>query len=223
MTEPENNHPFDIETWEQLPAFFDNLPERVLLIVWGDATISQNDKDAATLCQTLANRFQDISFQMLPRRINFPYYPVIGIMADNGPDAEWTDFGVRVIGIPSGFQMTSFITAVQSVSFRGMTLEAASRIQLSRLKEEVRLELLSSAEDENGPIMAQMVFNMAVVNPHVRSFLIMSDQFPEAVLRYSVNYVPHVVVNGRVHLEGVVGEDVLLKHMGQAIKKPSSG
>ncbi|KAA3664664.1 MAG: hypothetical protein DWQ04_04570 [Chloroflexi bacterium] len=217
MTELENNHPFDNETWEQLPAFFDSLPEPVLLIVWGDAAISQNDKDAATLCQTLAERFEGISFQMLPRRVNFHYYPVIGIMADNGPETEWTDFGVRVIGIPTGFQMTSFITAVQSVSFRGMTLEAKSRIQLSRLQEDVRLELLTSAKDENGPIMAQMAFNMAVVNPHVRSFLIMSDQFPEAVLRYSVNYVPHLVINGRVHIEGVVGEDVLLKHMAHAI------
>ena len=219
MTDKTNHHPFDDETWEQLPAFLDNLPEPIRLIVWGDATLSQSDKDAATLCQTLAAHFDNISFQILPRRVNFPYYPVIGIMGDNGPDEEYTDFGVRVLGIPSGFQMTSFVTAVQSVSFRGMTLEATTRIQLSRLQEEVRLELLTSAEDENGPIMAQMIFNMAVVNQHVHSFLIMSDQFPEAVLRYSVKYVPHLVVNGRVHLEGVVGEDVLLQHMAKAIKK----
>jgi len=219
MTEPPYNHPFDAETWEALPQFLDNLPEPVRLIVWGDATISQNDRAAAALCQALAERFPAISSQMLPRRVNFPYYPVIGIMGDNGPDAEWTDFGARIIGTPHGYQMTSFITAVQAVSFRGITLEAATRIQLSRLKKDARLELLSSAADENGPIMAQMVFNMAVVNPRVRSFLIMSDQFPEAVLRYSVNYVPHVVVNGRVHLEGVTGEEVLLKHMAQAVKK----
>lgn len=217
MTERDINHPFDSETWAQLPAFLDNLPEPVRLIVWGDAAISKNDQDAARLCQTLADRFEGISWQMLPRRVNFPYYPVIGIMADNGPDAEWTDFGVRVIGIPTGFQLTSFITAVQSVAFRGMTLEASSRIQLSRLQKDVRLELLSSAEDENGPIMAQMVFNMAVVNPHVRSFLIMSDQFPEAVLRYSANYVPHLVINGRVHIEGLAAEDMVLKHMAKAI------
>ncbi len=35
MSELETNHPFDAETWEQLPSFLDNLPESILLIVWG--------------------------------------------------------------------------------------------------------------------------------------------------------------------------------------------
>lgn len=220
MSQPEPNHPFDQDTWAQLPSFFDNLPQPVRLIVWGDAGMSRLEKEAAGLCQVLADRFEGISWQLLPRRINFQFYPVIGVMGDNGPEAEWTDFGVRLIGLPDGYQMTSLITAVQSVSLRGMTLEATSRIQLSRLQEDVRLELLSSATDEYGPIMAQIAFNMAVVNPHVRSFLIMSDQFPESVLRYSVNHVPHIVINGRVHLEGVVNEKTLLTHIAHAIKTP---
>ena len=216
MSDNVSANPFDAETWAQLPSFFDNLPEPVKLIMWGDEVMTSNEKKAATICRLLADRFEGITFQTLPRRVNFHYYPVIGIMGDNGPEQEWIDFDVRIIGLPTGYQMTSFVTAVQSVALHGMTLEARTRIQLSRLKTDIRLELISSAADEHGPIMAQMVFNMAVVNPHVRSFLIMSDQFPEAVLRYSVNYVPHVVINGRVHVEVVVSEEVLLKQMALA-------
>ncbi|MCP5095218.1 MAG: hypothetical protein GY943_06675 [Chloroflexi bacterium] len=217
MPEQPTNHPFDAETWAQLPAFFDNLPEPVYLVMWGDPALTQNEKEGAKLCQALADQFKHISFQILPRRVNFAYYPVIGVMGDNG-DEPWTDFGVRMIGLPMGYQMTSFVTAVQSVSFRGQTAEVKTRVQLSRLQKEVRLELLTSAEDENGAIMAQMAFNMAVVSPQIRSFLIMSDQFPEAVLRYSANYVPHLVVNGRVHVEGVADEETIVKHIAQAVK-----
>jgi alkyl hydroperoxide reductase subunit AhpF len=216
LTDSTENHPFDTETWAQMPAFFDHLPEPVRLIVWGDVALTKQEREAAAVCQALANQFEQLSYTLLPRRVNYPYYPVIGIMGEGEGD-EWEDFGVRIIGLPEGCQMTSFVTAVQSVSFRGMTLDAKSRIHLNRLQKAVSLELLTSAENEVGAIMAQMVFNMAVVSPHIRSFMIMSDQFPEAVLRYSVNYVPHLVINGRVHIEGVVDEDTILKHIAQAI------
>lgn len=217
MSDPETNHPFDAETWEQLPSLLAHLPEPVALVVWGDASFSRNEREAVRLCQALADRFNTIAFHTRPRRINFQYYPVIGVMGDTGDD-EWHEFGVRIIGLPDGYQMTSFITAVQSVSFRGQTLEPKTRIQLSRLSQEVRIEVMTDADNEVGAIMAQRAFNMAVVNAHVRSFLVMADQFPEAVMRYSIQKVPHTVINGRVHIEGVVDEEALLQHIAQAVK-----
>jgi alkyl hydroperoxide reductase subunit AhpF len=65
--------------------------------------------------------------------------------------------------------------------------------------------------------MAQPLFNMAVVNDHIRTFFIMADQFPTAVTRYSLNYLPHMVLNGRVHREGVVDEGEILKQIGTAV------
>ncbi len=223
MNKSEQNHPFDAETWAQLPSFLDHLPKSVLLVVWGEENGSRNEQEAVTLCRAIAEQFDAISFKLRPRRINYPYYPVIGIMgdkadnADNGEDAEWDDFGVRIIGLPEGYQMTSFITAVQAVAFRGTTLSVPTRVKLSQLKQDVQLTLLTSAENEAGPLMTQMIFNLAAANSHVRSFMIMSDQFPDAVLRYSVNYVPHIVVNGRIHLEGVVDEATLLEHIAKAV------
>ena len=66
--------------------------------------------------------------------------------------------------------------------------------------------------------MAQAAFNMAVFSQQVRTFLIMADNFPEAFIRYSVNELPHTVINGRVHVEGVVDEARLLEHIANAVK-----
>lgn len=209
---------FDQETWEQLPSMFAHLPQTVVLVVWGYPAESQREADAVTLCQTLAEQFEPISFALRPRRVNYPFYPVIGVMGQDDSDAEWLDFGVRLIGLPSGYQMTSLVTAVQAVSFRGMTLEPQTRIQLSRLNKPVQLEMFTSAENEGGAIMAQAIFSMAVVNSHIRSFLIMADQFPESVVRFSMSIVPHTIINGRVHVPGVVDEDRLLKQMAHALK-----
>ncbi len=212
--QPEN--PFDAETWAQLPALLEHLPEPVHIIVWGDETAATHDAAAIRLCQTLAVRFANITTQALPRRINYDYWPVLGIM--RGTADKYEDVGVRLIGLPDGFGMTAFITAVQAVSFRGMTSEALTRIQLTKLNEDVRLELITAADNEAGALMSQPLFNMAVINPHIRTFMIMADQFPVIVDRYSVNYLPHTVVNGRVHIEGVVDEADILKRVAAAVQ-----
>ena len=210
------SHPFDAETWAQLPELLENLPEPVHIIMWGDPAESVAEKETAVLLQSLTERFSQLTTQTLPRRINYDFYPVLGVMG--GPADDWHDFGVRLIGLPNGFAMTSFITAVQAVSFRGMTLEAMTRIKLKQLSKPVNIELFSAADNEAGALMAQPLFNMAVVNEHIRTFFIMADQFPTAVDRYSLNYLPHMVLNGRVHMEGVVDEAEILKQISIAVK-----
>ncbi|HSG16930.1 MAG TPA: thioredoxin family protein [Anaerolineae bacterium] len=211
---------FDEDTWAQLPSFFENLPEQVRLHVWGDGQASPTEAEAIRLAQLLDRRFETIDHRILPRRINYAYYPVIGVFRLE--DGVAVDHGVRLIGLPAGFQLTSLIAAIQCVSFRGMTSEARTRIQLSRLTEDVDIELLTSAEDEYGAVMAQAAFNMAVFAPSVRAFLIMSDTFPDALVRYSVNRLPHLVINGRVHIEGLVDEQMLLEHIAVAIDSDES-
>ena len=210
------SHPFDEETWAQLPELLEHLPEPVHIIMWGDPAASEAEKETAVLLQSLTERFSQLTTQTLPRRINYDFYPVLGIMG--GPANEWHDFGVRLIGLPNGYAMTSFITAVQAVSFRGMTLEAMTRIKLKQLSQPINIELFSAADNEAGALMAQPLFNMAVVNEHIRTFFVMTDQFPTAVNRYSLNFLPHMVLNGRVHMEGVVDEGELLRQIGTAVK-----
>lgn len=206
---------FDEETWESLPDYLSRLPEPIRLHVWGDEEASASEYEAAELARTLNTRFEHIDFRLLPRRINYNFYPVIGIMRLEGDEA--IDQGVRFIGLPAGTQMTSLISAIQSVAFRGMTSEAMTRIQLAKLRNEVTLELITSAEDEAGTVMAHRVCNLAVVSPWIRTYVIMGDAFPEAIVRYSVNHIPHLVINEKVHLEGIVDEKKILEHIASSI------
>jgi alkyl hydroperoxide reductase subunit AhpF len=210
----------DAESWAALPAILGRLPEPVVLVVWGEDKSSYEESQAVALCQALAEKFDTIRLRILPHRANYPYYPVIAVMGSS--EVEELDHGVRLIGLPCGYQMTSLITAIQAVSFRAMTLEPITRIKLHRLVDEVAddiiVELMTSAEDEGGPLMAKIIFGMAVATSRLRSFLIMSDQFPEANNRYSVNYVPHTVINRRIHVQGVVDEDNVLRHIAAALR-----
>jgi alkyl hydroperoxide reductase subunit AhpF len=208
---------FDEETWAMLPSYFENLPEPVLLNIWGDPAVSNSVSEAIKLAQTLSDRFESIEYQLLPRRVSFDYYPVIGIMRLSGQ--EPVDYGLRIVGLPVGYQMTSLIAAIQSVSFQGSTSEAKTRIQLHRLEQSINLELFTTAQDESGTLMAKAIFDMAVVSEHIRSFMIMKDEFPDAAIRYSVSEVPHLVINGKRHIQGIVDEGEILLNIARTIKR----
>lgn len=219
MSQPTFKELFDTDTQAELTPILAHLPQPVSFVVWGDAGMSRDDAAAISLCQALADEFALITMYTRPRRINYPYYPVIGIMDGRPTDEEaWTDVGVRMIGLPEGYQLTSLLAAVQSVAFRGMNLEATTRIQLSRLQQPVQIEVFSDAKNEIGPVMAQMAFGLAAASPQVRSYFIMADQFPEALVRYSISHVPHTIVNGRIHIEGIINEDIMLAHIAKAVK-----
>lgn len=214
------SNPFDDDTWELLPSLLTQLPTRVLLQLWGDENGTPYEQEGVRICRALAGEFAAIGFRLLPRRINYNYYPVIGVMA--GTIEEHTDPGIRIIGLPTGYQLTTLIAALQTVSFQAQTLEPGTRIRLRALEKrdpapEVRIEVLTSAEDEEGTLIAKHAFGLAVGSPHVRSFAIMTDCFPEAALMYSAAYLPHTVINGHVHYDGPLGESELLQQVGVAI------
>jgi alkyl hydroperoxide reductase subunit AhpF len=211
-----NDNPFDAETWDLLPNYFAELPNPVQIHLWGDPDSGQGEQEALRLVQALAGRFKQIDAALFPRRDNYPYYPVIGIFGFDGKEA--IDYGVRLIGLPSGYQMTSLITAIQAVSFQGSSVEAKTRFLLQALEQDVRLELLTAANDEGGAVLAKTAFGLAVASPYIRTFLIMADIFPTISVRYSATYLPHLVINGRSHIDGVIEEDKLLQKIAAALR-----
>ena len=65
--------------------------------------------------------------------------------------------------------------------------------------------------------MAKTAFGLAVASPYIRTFLIMADLFPMASVRSSATYLPHTVINGRSHIEGIISEEQLLLKIAAAL------
>ena len=211
-----NRIPFDDQSWDQLPAIFDHLPKPIRLHLWCDENGTKEEREAHRLVSLFSEKFKTIDYENYPRRVNYNFYPVFGVMGLEGQ--KTIDYGIRIIGLPVGYQMTSLITAIQSVSFQGLTSEVMSRIQLSQLNEAISLELITNADDQIGPLTAQIIFNFAVISPFVKSYLIMGDAFQEVYTRYSIKYLPHLVINERYHSEGSISEAELLQEIANFIK-----
>ena len=202
---------------EQLTPFLGHLPEPVKFVVWGDPAGSVGEQEAMRLGQTLTHWFDNLAFEVRPRKADYGYYPVIGLMG--GKDGVEVDYRVRLIGLPAGYQINSLVGAIQAVSFRASHLEGRTRIQLSRVPAGVDLQLFTATNDEAGPLVASLINSFAVASPHIQALTIMADVFTQAVLRYSIRKLPHLVINDRVHFEGTLNENDLLQQIALALKQ----
>lgn len=199
----------------EIAQFVEQLPEPVKLVVYGDPAGTRDEKEAMRLCSSMAERFSILHYEQRPRRENYPFYPVIAFLRLQ--DGEEVDYGVRIIGLPAGYQINSVIGLIQAVSFQAQNIEPLTRIQLSRLPKNADIEVFGSVDNEASTVMATLSAGFAVASAKVRAFIIMADVFPQATLRYSINRLPHSVINQRVHIEGLVDEAGLLKRIAQSM------
>lgn len=206
------------ESWSQLVGFLEKLPRPIKVVVWAAEDGGRFEREAIHLAQSLARRFAVIHFERRERVPEHYHYPVFGLMGLE--EEEEIDYRLRLIGLPAGYQINSLVGALQAVAFRASNLEGRTRIQLSRLPEGagIDLEVLTSAEDEAGALVATLAAGLAVASARVRTFIIMADVFPDVAVRYSVHNLPHTVINGRVHVEGVVDEEGMLKQIARAVR-----
>ena len=210
----------DVKTdqlWENLNEFLAEIPRPVKLVVWANPQGRWEEREAIRLVQTLADEFEQLSSEQREPKPNYSFYPVIAVMGME--DREEVDFGVRIIGLPAGVQITSLVGGIQAVTFRGQQLEPVTRIKLAKMPASADIELITDTNDQPGTVMASRCFNFAVANKHVRTFLILADTFPTALYRHNVERVPHMVINNNIHVEGVLDEGGILKHLAKAVKK----
>ncbi len=208
---------FSKEVIIALESFLKELPEPVRLSLWATPN-KELTRHAIELCQSLADHFEMIEFVDHSDTLQPLHSPLIGVegIDENG---ESIDYRLRILGVPAGYHINSLVGMIQAVSFRGMTLEAMTRIQLSRLQDAVTIELFSAASNENGVPMASLTSNFAVVNPNIGLTLVMIDAYPQLAIERSIYQIPHTVINNRHHLQGTYNEEGFLKVLARLLKK----
>lgn len=200
----------------KLAPFLEKLPEPVVLYVWGDETASLWEAEAYKLGRALAHVFPKIQLELRPRAPFSHHHPVLGVFQ---PDAaELTDYGIRIIGSPVGYQIMTVVAAIQAIAFRGSQLEGKARINTYRIPQEVHIQMYTTADDEHGPAMSATLCNMAVISPHVQVEIIMADIFPDISMRFDPTGYPYTVINRRVHIRGLLDEDRVMEQIAAALK-----
>ena len=134
-------------------------------------------------------------------------------------DGEQTsDYGIRYLGIPAGYEFTSLIRDLLMVSSRDSGLSQETRDYLKSLTEPVHLQVFVTPTCPYCPRAVTLAHQMALESPMVKADMVEATEFPDLADRYGVSGVPHTTINdGAGTLVGATPEEELVVEIRRAL------
>ena len=128
------------------------------------------------------------------------------------------DYGIRFYGIPSGYEFTSLLAAIETAAAGEVDLAQATLETLSRLSTPVHMQVFVTPTCPYCPQAVVLAHKMAVASPMVQSDMISAQEFPHLAMKYQVMGVPRTVINEATHIEGAADEPVVLEKLREALR-----
>jgi glutaredoxin-like protein len=128
----------------------------------------------------------------------------------------------KFYGMPGGSEFPSFLDTIVDISRNEVLFSEQSVKALSKLKEDIRVRVFVTPTCPYCPTMARGVFQMALVNPHVKAEVIEVNEFPDLAQRYNVTAVPLTLIEDRIAIPGAVPEKALVEQVLKAAQSPAA-
>src|SRR4030067_871818 len=123
------------------------------------------------------------------------------------------DFGVRIYGIPYGYELQTLIGAVVYVS-RGTTdLSEKTKTILGDVKSPVHIQVFVTLTCPHCPVAASIAHKLAVESDMITADVIDAGEFPTLAQKYSVIGVPKIIINEKIEFMGAFNEDLIAEHV----------
>jgi glutaredoxin-like protein len=123
------------------------------------------------------------------------------------------DYGVRLYGLPYGYEFQTLLSALTVVS-RGTTdLSEETKTKLKTVRTPVHIQVFVTLTCPHCPVAASMAHKFAVESELIKADVIDAGEFPQLASKYGVMGVPKIVVNEQIEFVGAVPENVFLDHV----------
>ena len=123
------------------------------------------------------------------------------------------DYGVRMYGIPYGYELQTLIEAIITVSKGQTDLSDKTKSILKEVKSPVHIQVFVSLTCPHCPAAAAVAHKLAVESDLVKADVIDSAEFPDLAMKYNVIGVPKIVINEKIEFTGAFNEDLFAEHV----------
>ncbi|HMK94881.1 MAG TPA: thioredoxin family protein [Candidatus Limnocylindrales bacterium] len=123
------------------------------------------------------------------------------------------DYGVRIYGIPYGYELQTLIDAIITVSNGQTDLSENTKSILKEVKNPVHIQVFVSLTCPHCPAAAAVAHKLAVESPLVKADVIDASEFPDLAMKYNVVGVPKIVINDKIEFVGAFNEDLFAEHV----------
>jgi glutaredoxin-like protein len=208
----------DDEIASQLRDEFRSLKNPVRLAVFSDAEADPESEQVSHLVAELAAldsrlRAEPYNFVVDQDRVaalGIARVPSIAVMG-----AE-KDYGIRLYGLPSGYEFGALVDTIMDVSSGESGLAEETKASLATLERPVYIQVFSTPTCPHCPRAVRLAFRFAIESDKVRADGVEVTGYPDLARRYRVSSVPKTVVNDALEFVGAGPESMLLTHVRDA-------
>jgi glutaredoxin-like protein len=136
--------------------------------------------------------------------------PAIAVVR-SGP--EPLDYGIRLYGIPSGYEFSTLLEDIVMVSRGDPGLSAKTLEELAKLTGPVAIQVFVTPTCPHCPRAVVLAHKLAMASDNVTAAMVEATEFPHLANRYQVYGVPRTVINDVIHIEGAVPENMLISKL----------
>jgi len=123
------------------------------------------------------------------------------------------DYGIRVFGLPYGYEFQTLLSALTIVSQGKTDLSEETKAKLHEINTPVHIQVFVTLTCPHCPTAASMAHKFAVENDNIKADVIDAGEFMPLAIKYGVMGVPKIVINEKVEFVGAVPENVFLEHV----------
>ncbi len=127
-----------------------------------------------------------------------------------GKDRNGSYMGIRFFGIPSGYEFTSLLDSILTISHGNVGLSDEAKEYLRNLDKDVHMQVFVTPTCPYCPRSVVLAHHMALMSDRITADMIEAQEFPELSQKYQVMGVPRTVINEVHHQEGAAPENMIL-------------
>ncbi len=130
---------------------------------------------------------------------------------------EPKDYGIRLYGIPSGYEFSTLIEDIAMVSTGESGLDQETKDELANLTSPLHFQVFVTPTCPYCPPAVRLAHKMALESDLVTGDMVEAIEFPHVSNKYQVMGVPRTVINEDFFLEGAAPEAMLMAKVREAL------
>lgn len=189
---------FNDEVREKLTEILKELKDEVNVAFFTQEIECAACRDARAFAEEFAGLSDKIkleTFEFVENKDVAEQYGVDKIPAMVLLDKDKNDYGVRFYGIPGGYEINSFLTALSEVSGNREELPEELRQRVQAIDQDVHIQVFVTATCPYCPGAVVTGHRLAMENPHIKADMVDATVYPELSMKYGVRGVPKIVIN----------------------------
>jgi glutaredoxin-like protein len=128
------------------------------------------------------------------------------------------DYGIRLYGMPSGYEFSSLIEGIMDVSTGASGLLPETKAKIATITKPVHIQVFVTVTCPYCPQVVRIAQKLAMENDNISADMIESVEFPHLAQRYNVYGVPKTVINDRIMFEGALPEPEFVEQVMKAVE-----